>query len=149
MPTLVTCFLLLSLSRLFTLVLSHPKLKSLEVSVSPRVGSFRGELSLCLALFPIFNLGLIHDSGYFHSPLIHLLKISIGVPYYHLLYFPTQSLLEVVHSHFFSGHLVWCETAQFIKLDRVFHHTHFSLFQAYELLFLSPPSILGIVLSIY
>jgi len=87
-PTLVICFPLLPLGSLLSFVLSHPRFKPPEVSVSPGIGSSRVELSLCLAFFPVFNLYLIDYASYFHSPLIHFLKISIGVPCYRLFYFP-------------------------------------------------------------
>ena len=84
----------------------------------------------------------------FSSPLTHLIEIGIGMPYYHLFYFPLKSLFKVVHSHFFSSDLGWCKTAKFIELRHTFHYTR-SLFKAYEFLFLSPSYIPRVVLGVH
>ena len=107
-PTLVTRFSLSQLGGLLSFVLFHPKFKPPNVSVFLIIGSSRAELFRCLAFFSIFNLGLIDDAGYFHSLLIHFLKVGISVPSHYLLHFPSYSLPEVLHPHFFSGHLIWC-----------------------------------------
>lgn len=97
---------ILPLYRLLFLALSPPRFKSYKVSAFLGTGPAKTNLLLCLACFAILSFRHSHlDSGYFHSPLVHFVKVSIRVPRWHLLYTSFQSLLKMIHSHFFSGHL--------------------------------------------
>ena len=51
-----------------------------KVSSSLGIGFSRATFSLCWASFFVFNLDLIYDAGYLHSPLVHFLKVGICVP---------------------------------------------------------------------